>query len=134
MQMDTKISQTTLKHAREIAGLRQNIFALEKRVDDNTVVTTGIHKLAASMEILTAEVKGLAERLENGLRGQGKRIGEAETALINLANVENQVKNLTVKVDTIEKEPAQKWKDMSKQIISLVVAAVVGAVITYVIR
>lgn len=126
---DDQMSKMVMDNARDIAALKQGHSALEKRIDENDRVTTGIHKLAANTENLATEVKRLGERLEAGLREQGKRVGEVETAIIKFGNMESSIKLALTRLDAIEKEPATKWKTLVAQVTALVIAAVAGVVI-----
>ena len=128
MQTPEQIASMVIEHTRDIAGLKQSIATMQKRVEENDKVITGIHKLSANMESLTMEVKRLADRLENGLREQGRRIGEAETAITKLVSVEAQVNVIISKLDEIEKEPANKWKNL----MWLIITGVASAILAYV--
>jgi chromosome segregation ATPase len=134
MNTPEQLSQMVVQHTKDIAAVWESTKSAHHRLNENAEIISSIHKLAANMENLTVEVKKLAERLENGLREQGKRIGEAETALIKMANLEAYVKKANERLDKIEREPADKWKNLTAQIITLLVAAVVGGIITFLIK
>jgi chromosome segregation ATPase len=106
------LTEQVLKQNSDIAAVKESVKSAHKRIDENDRITDGIHKLAANVEALALQVKLLTEkmesnigRLESGLKDQGERIGQ------------------------LEKEPAAKWKSLVSQVMSIIVAAVVGGVI-----
>lgn len=108
-QMTTQVIQNT----KDVATLRESTKSAHKRIDENDRMTEGIHKLAANVEALALQVKMLTEKMEKsierveaGQRSQGERIGK------------------------LEQEPANKWKDIVKQVITLVVAASFGGLLS----
>ena len=112
-----QLMSTVLKHNGEIAGMQEKLSSAHKRIDENDRIIEGVHKLASNVEALALQVKHLTDRIENsvtrleaGLKAQGERIG------------------------VLEKEPADKWRKLVAQIISLAVAAVVGGVIAAIIH
>ncbi len=129
MNSNEQIPQITLEHAQKIAALEQMYSSMGKRIDENGHVTTGIHKLAANVESLTGELKRLGEKLETGLKEQGKRIGEAESKLVSLAAIEKSVRENDTRLDALEREPGQKWRTLTAQIVSIVVTAVVTGLV-----
>jgi methyl-accepting chemotaxis protein len=131
MPSSEQISEMVIQHTKDIAAIQESAKSAHKRLDENGLIINGIHKLAANMENLTHEVKRVAEKLEDGLREQGKRIGVVETAVNTILNMETYVKTANDRLDKIEKEPADKWKKLTAQVVSLLVAAVVGGVIAY---
>lgn len=108
------VAKQVYQNAQDIAAVREKVDSAHKRINENDRITEGIHKLAANVESLALQVKMLTERMdssieriESGLKSQGERIG------------------------ALEKEPATKWKDLAKQVTGLIVAAVVGAILTH---
>lgn len=108
-QMTARIVELT----EQIAAARSSLKSAHKRIDDNDKITAGIHEVAASVQALAIEVKMIAEKwskseesIKNSIKSQGERIGK------------------------LEKEPADKWKSLVAQVIGLVVAAVVGVLIS----
>ena len=134
MNTPEQLSQMVLEHTRDIVALKESSKLVHKRIDATEKLTSGIHELAANMKNLTEEVKRLGERLENGLREQGKRIGETESAIIRLENVDAAILRLATRLEKIEKEPGDKWKQLTAQVFSLVVAAVVGGIIAFIFK
>jgi predicted nuclease with TOPRIM domain len=127
MQTLEQISKMAIEHSGEIAALKQRITTSEERIKENAALLTGIHQLAANVESLTSEVKRLGDKLDSGLREQGKRIGELETTTIRLSNMENMVNSVYSRVNIIEKEPAEKWK----KFVWLIVAGIATALVAY---
>ena len=121
--------KSVIQNSKDIVALRESVKSAHNRINEMSDLTSGVHRLAANMENLTAEVKRLAEKFENGFREQGKRIGETETGLIKLLGMEKDIIKANDRLDKIEKEPADKWKALTAQIIGLITAAVVGGVI-----
>ena len=106
---ENDVTKQLLKNTQKIAAHDEILKYIQHRLDENDRITEGIHKLASNVESLTLQVKLLTEsmetsisRLETGQRSQGERIGALENA------------------------PGTRWKDLTKQVIGLVVAAAVG--------
>lgn len=139
-QQMTEFAMDTTKN---IAALWESTKSAHKRLDENDKVTKGIHQLSASIAGMTAEMKGIAERMDDsndrmtasvekiseGQQEQAQRIGAMEKTLIALSGLSEGMGKLGAKIEAIEKEPATKWKDLVKQITALVVAAVIGVII-----
>ena len=100
-----QITNFMLDATEKLSALESSAKAAHKRLDAVENTTNIIHKLTASVESLAAQVKTLAERMEDGLKSQGERIG------------------------ALEKEPGKKWKALTAQIIQIVVAAVLGGIL-----
>ena len=103
--MDTQITEFMLDTTRQLSAIQESVDSAHKRIDENTATLSGIHDLAASVKLLAIQVKSLTERIEGGLKSQGERIG------------------------ALEKEPGQKWKTVTAQIVSIIVAAVVTGLV-----
>jgi hypothetical protein len=106
-----QLTKHAMSQAKDISALWESTKSAHKRIDENDRIIEGIHKLAANVEGLTLQVKMLTdqmdatiERIEEGQKLQGERIGK------------------------LEQEPAHKWQDFVKQVLSLAVAAVFGVV------
>jgi predicted nuclease with TOPRIM domain len=121
------MSKMLIEHNSKIAALEQRADAAEERIRENAALLMGIHQLAANVESLTSEVKRLGDKLDSGLREQGKRIGELETTMIRLSNMENKVDSVYSRVNVIEKEPAEKWK----KFVWLIVAGIATTLVAY---
>jgi uncharacterized coiled-coil DUF342 family protein len=119
-----KLAHIVLEHAEEISALKESAKSAHKRIDNLREVTDGIHKIAANMESLVAEVKRLGERLEDGLREQGKRLGQTETAIISLENLRTKVEYVYGGLNDIKLEPAKKWNKAVWKVMSLLITAV----------
>lgn len=141
---EAQMTEFAMSTAKDIAALFESTKFANKRLDENDKVTKGIHQLSASIAGMTAEMKGIAERMDEsnermsasvdkmsaGQRAQGERIGAMEQTLITLSRLPEGVEKLGAKVEAIEKEPATKWKTLVTQITALIVAGVVGAIIS----
>lgn len=140
---EQQITEFAMDTTKNIAALWESTKSAHKRLDENDKVTKGIHQLSASIAGMTAEMKGIAERMDDsndrmtasvekiseGQQEQAQRIGEMEKTLIILSGLSDGMGKLGEKIEVIEKEPATKWKDLVKQITALVVAAAIGAII-----
>lgn len=107
-----QLTERTLKHESEIAALKESAKSAHKRIDENDRITEGIHKLASNVEALALQVKLLTESMES-----------------NVSRIEMSLKSQGKRIDTLEREPAAKWKTLAAQIVSIAVAAVVGGLI-----
>ena len=128
-----QLTHQIMAQNKDIAALWENTKSAHKRMDENDRITKGIHKLAANVEALALQVKLLTERMdssidrmERSIKSQGERIGAVEMACRNIERNEASIITLIGKVDAIEKEPAAKWKDLAKQVVTLAVAALMG--------
>jgi ABC-type transporter Mla subunit MlaD len=128
---------------KDLAALAESVKSAHQRIDENNQITSGIHDLAKNVGNLATQVKMLTEhfersisRIENGQRDQGERIGQAERLMELTAalagRLESTLTEASKRLEAIEKEPGAKWKTLTAQIISLVVAAIVGAVFAHV--
>lgn len=117
MTTTEQLSTELIKHTGELAALAESLKSAHRRIDENDHIIEGIYKLAANVEGLAIQVKLLTEsvessigRLESSLKTQGERISQ------------------------LEKEPAEKWKALVGQIISLTAAALFGLLISKLIQ
>jgi predicted nucleic acid-binding Zn-ribbon protein len=134
---DSQLSQTVIDHTRDISALYEQTKSLGKRIDENDTVTKGIHELARQIATIAVEIKSLArsfdssiERVESGQKSPGERIGNIERTLISMERHEKELEKHTQRIEAIEKEPAGKWKTLVAQITALIVAALVGLVVS----
>lgn len=130
-------SEFQLAMTREVAALHESLKSAHKRIDENDRITEGIYNLASSVEALTVQVTNLAQKMENsvtelktGQRAQGERIGALERVTINIERLEKSLEKFGDKVAAIEKKPAARWESLVGQVIGLVVAALVGFVLS----
>ena len=135
--MEPQFSEFIAKTEHRLTAVEESAKSAHHRIDENDELTSGIHELATNIKVMANQLEGLGkrsdesiERINAGQRNQGERIGKLENAYTLTAQImprlETSVNTLTTKVDTLEKEPGQKWKTVTAQIIGLVVAAVVG--------
>ena len=131
------LTDQVIKLTQEIAAMRESMKSAHKRIDDNDRITEGIHEIAASVKSLALQVKLLTERvdkniekLETGQKSQGERLGALERTNAKLSDIEETVEEQEKRIDAIEKEPATKWKTLVSQVIAIIVAAIVGYVLS----
>ena len=91
-----------------------------------------LEKVAAQAEHHVEGLKALRDEARKAKEETDRRLNEVEKAVLTIARNEKNVDDLNKRVDRLEKEPGDRWKSMTAQIIGLVVAAVVGAVIVMV--
>lgn len=84
------------------------LTALEDRAKSNTKRLDEVEKRQDDLDELISTVKVLAVREEN---------------------VENDVKEIKTEVKTLTTKPAKKWDNLTNQIITIIVAAVLGFVL-----
>ena len=85
------------------------LTAVEERSKSNTHRIEEIEKRQDDLDELVSTVKVLALREEN---------------------VENDVKEIKSDVKSLTDKPAKRWEDLVKQVVSLVVAALIGFLIS----
>ena len=76
------------------------------------------------MENLIDAVKILGERLESGLREQGRRLGKVEVDIISLENTKSIVDSIYKQLNEIQLAPAQKWSKFKWIIVTLSITSV----------
>ena len=136
-----QLTAQVLAHGKDIAALRQSAKSAHKRIDENDRIISGIHKLAANIQALTLQVKLLTDRMDSNtiriedcLKSHSERIGAVEVLSRTAVRNEASITNLESRVDAIELEPAKKWKDLARQMLALLCAAVAGSALAYIIR
>ena len=96
-----------------VALHEQKIESLERKLQKLEDISDGITKLQIAIEKTNNNVDKVVQSIE----------------LLN-----EQQKNHEGRLDAIERRPADKWDSLVKQVISLIVAALVGALLTGVIK
>lgn len=141
---EQQLTEFAMDTTKNIAALWESTKSAHHRLNENDRITAGIHELAKNVAMIAAEIKGLAvrlnesvERIERGQRAQGERIGAVEKAITtaarldeNFERIEQEQKEQGERIDEIEKKPAKKWETLVAQITALIVAGVVGAIIS----
>ncbi len=84
-----------------VAANEIKIYNAHKRIDDSERITDGIHKIASHLEALAVQVTHLSENMKHN----NERLGK------------------------LEERPAKRWEALVGQIITLLVASVVGGAI-----
>lgn len=88
-----------------------------------------VRKLESDSNLLKADVKTLDERVtSHGVELDNLRIKSATMDTV-LTRIDATVSKIDGRLDAQQMKPAQRWEDLVKQVIALVVAAVVGAVL-----
>lgn len=106
-----EITKQILKHSSEIAGIKEKLASAHKRIDEIGIITDSIHKLAASVESMSVQVANLAQNMDGGFE-----------------RLEDNLKDHDSRLGVLEKEPGIRWKSLISQLISLIVAAVIGGI------
>ena len=100
--------------------------------------------LSAALAALKGKDNELEQRIhtlegrgtKHGVEIQGLQIGTAELDIKltmmqkTLDTMQETLNRLSDKVDALASVPGEHWKDVTKQVIALIVAAVVGFVVT----
>lgn len=88
-----------------------------------------VRKLEADSQQMMADIKTLDERVSN----HGAELDELQikSATMNmvLTRIDATVAKIDRRMDAQQMKPAQRWDDLVKQVITLVVAAMVGAIL-----
>lgn len=88
-----------------------------------------VRKLEADSQQMMADIRTLDERVSN----HGRELDELKikSATMNtvLTRIDATVAKIDGRMDAQQMKPAQRWDDLVKQVITLVVAAVVGAIL-----
>lgn len=88
-----------------------------------------VRKLEADSQQMMADIKTLDERVGNhGAELDELRIKSATMNTV-LTRIDATVAKIDGRMDAQQMKPAQRWDDLVKQVITLVVAAVVGAIL-----
>ena len=85
---EENVSSTLLQYAKDITALQESAKSAHKRIDKTDKLTEAVHELARSNAAIASEVRSLAEkfdkaieRIEQGQRSQGERLGLLEREL-----------------------------------------------------
>lgn len=88
-----------------------------------------VRKLEADSQQMMADIKTLDERVSaHGAELDELRIKSATMNTV-LTRIDATVAKIDGRMDAQQMKPAQRWDDLVKQVITLVVAAVVGAIL-----
>lgn len=88
-----------------------------------------VRKLEADSQQMMADIKTLDDRV--GIHGAELDELKIKSATMNtvLNRIDATVAKIDGRMDAQQMKPAQRWDDLVKQVITLVVAAVVGAIL-----
>ena len=88
-----------------------------------------VRKLEADSQQMKADIKTLDERVgSHGTELDELKIKSATMDTV-LTRIDATVAKIDGRMDAQQMKPAQRWDDLVKQVITLVVAAVVGAIL-----
>lgn len=88
-----------------------------------------VRKLEADSQQMMADIKTLEERVSShGTELDELKIKSATMDTV-LTRIDATVAKIDGRMDAQQMKPAQRWDDLVKQVITLVVAAVVGAIL-----
>jgi chromosome segregation ATPase len=132
MYTPEQVSTTLNSHTKEIASLKSSVDALQHRTDSNERLISGLHELAVTVAGNSTEIKHLAEivrrqsnRIEEGQKSQGERIGNIEKITQHVKQHDKDITEHDKRLSEIEKEPGSKWKAFKVHFISCIITAVV---------
>ena len=121
---------------KDVAALWESAKSAHKRIDETDEIIKGIHRLAANVETLALEVKLLTQRMdssiarmERSIKSQGVRIGAVETQTQSAEHSGKSIAVLEGKVQAMEKEPADRWREMVRQVVTIAGAALAGSLL-----
>lgn len=92
----------------KVAEIDQRSRSNTHRLDKMEATVDTLRRLTAAVEIMASEQKHQSE---------------------TMTEIKTDMTALGQKVDTIEKKPGKRWEAVVGQVVSLVIAAVVGAVL-----
>lgn len=85
-----------------------------------------VRKLEADNQQMKADVKSLEERVsKHGMELDEMRIKNAANEAV-LNRIDRTVSKIDERMDAQQLKPAQRWEDLVKQVLALVVAALFG--------
>ena len=88
-----------------------------------------VRKLEADNQQMMSDIKTLDERVSNhGTELDELKIKRATMATV-LTRIDATVAKIDGRMDAQQMKPAQRWEDLVKQVITLVVAAAIGTIL-----
>lgn len=88
-----------------------------------------VRKLEADSQQMMSDIKTLDERVSShGTELDELKIKSATMDTV-LTRIDATVAKIDGRMDAQQMKPAQRWEDLVKQVITLVVAAVIGAIL-----
>ena len=88
-----------------------------------------VRKLEADSQQMMADIETLDKRVDNHGAELDKLKIKSATMDTVLTRIDATVAKIDGRMDAQQMKPAQRWDDLVKQVITLVVAAVVGAIL-----
>ena len=90
-----------LEHERRLSETEARSKSNTKRIDELQCQIDAVNRLATAVEVLATKQDSVSESVDR----------------------------LTVKVETLEAEPANRWKFIVEKVVSIIIAAVLGFVL-----
>ena len=136
MNIETMVHE----HAKEIA-------VIKTRQGDHEKIAAGLHELSKSVAAMAMEIKlssenhnktlktatentnKAIERLAQGQKDQGERIGAIEKSIQQIERNEKDITDMADKLDAVRMEPGNNWKNLVGQFIAALVGLAVGALV-----
>ena len=106
---DNELAKELVNVKVDITAIRTTVEHIQSKLEKSDAQARGIHALASTVEKLATTIEQLAEKTSleiEAVKGSIKRYGE--------------------RLEKLEHEPATKWKNMTNQIIALLVSSIVG--------
>ena len=108
MTTEEKVHQLEIRVTKQEESLK----SAHRRLDENDALTNQIHMLATNIETLTLQVKLQNEKIEK-----------------IIDTLEERLKRQGERICNLETKPAKHWDAIVKQMVSIVVATVMGIVL-----
>jgi len=103
-----------------MAEISKDVKYIQERVDDQAETIRSIASLTGTVEKMSAAMELVTTQFNASVSSLREHIERVEAKLSESAKRAGQ------RLEALEKEPAGKWRAMTAQLISLIVAAVAG--------
>lgn len=100
-----QLTAAILKIQTDMATLTEQTKGMWKRIDEQKALTESVHKIAMSLEVQSQEMKQMRKEQEK----------------------------MQVDLEEIKAEPGKKWKTTVAQVTSILIAGILGALVSGVI-
>jgi hypothetical protein len=105
-------ARTLREHSVDISALKEKLNSAEKRIDENKVFAEKMHDLSAVVREVSVVVKHISEKFEK-----------------SLVVMERGIQNQDERLKNLEHRPAKRWEHLIVNMISILLAAAIGALI-----
>jgi len=113
---DNEISKELVGAKMDITAIKISVEYIKEKLEKNDRREQDMHQLTSTVVKLSNTIEQLAE----------KTTAEVE-------HIKTSIKRAGERLERLEQEPATKWKNMTQQIIGVIVSGVIGAMIAAVI-